>query len=173
MNLIVFLTMLSPLLPSNALTRHLKGSKTKIRDEEFVDLAQAVMTRKSQANEVPTNSRSSSPEELCSAFMIYDFMTRKMQRERGANREDRNDIYWSSACAPLESLNQQLCPTGQYLEDICTGPYRINLSPSVNYDYCKPLLANIENDKDRSDCTSACVKYVSRDRGDCCTFSCE
>ncbi len=113
-----------------------------------------------------------SPEEMCSAFMIYDLITRKMERELPPET-DRVNIDWASACPPLQDLNPQLCPTGRYLNNICTEPYRVNLNPSVKYDYCQPLLANIIDDKDRLDCVRACVRYVSRDRGDCCQFKCE
>ena len=136
-------------LPSSNLAQHLKG------------------TRKTRA--LPISGPS--PEEMCSAFMIYDFITRKMERE--LPDADRVNIDWSSACPPLQDLNPELCPTGSYLNDICAEPYRVNLNPSVKYDYCEPLLANIADDKDRLDCVRACVKYVSRDRGNCCQFKCE
>mmetsp|Transcript_3080 Transcript_3080/g.5618 ORF Transcript_3080/g.5618 Transcript_3080/m.5618 type:complete len:167 (-) Transcript_3080:1574-2074(-) len=111
-----------------------------------------------------------SSEELCSAFMIYDFLTRRLQRERPVG--DRVNIDWSSVCPILEDLNPQLCPTGHYLVDICTEPYKVELNPSVKNDYCMPLLSEIEKEKDFWHCVRACVRYVSRDRGDCCQFEC-
>ena len=104
--------------------------------------------------------------------MIYDYLTRKMERDSPLQNDGTN-IDWSSACPPLHDLNPHICPSGQYLDDICSSRYRIHLNPSVRYEYCKPLLGGIEDEEDRDDCVKACVRYVSRDRGDCCKFECE
>lgn len=130
--------------------------------------SQGYIQRKAQDTNVHNDEPS--PHELCSAFMIYDFVTRKMERE---STNGRGDIKWEAACPPLQPLNPQLCPKRRYRKNICNSSYRINLNNSIKYEYCKPLLKDIENDKDRTDCERACVKYVSRDRGDCCQFECE
>ena len=162
------------LLPSTTtFARLLKGTK-KDRDESITTskdptTTNTIIQRKTQFSTETTINNQPSPEELCSAFMIYDFLTRKMEREQP---NDRANIDWSSACPPLQDLNPQLCPSGQYLVDICTEPYKVDLNPSVNYEYCQPLLAEIDNNDDFLDCVRACVRYVSRDRGDCCQFVC-
>ena len=92
-----FLTLLLVVIPGNALA-YLKGVRTVV------------------GNESSNNKHNGpSPQELCSAFMIYDFVTRKMQRESPIKEIDRNGIDWSSACPPLQHLNPELCPTGKYL----------------------------------------------------------
>ena len=130
--------------------------------------SQGYIQRKAQDTNVHNDEPS--PHELCSAFMIYDFVTRKMERE---STNGRGEINWKVVCSPLQPLNPQLCPKRRYRENICNSSYRIHLNNSIKYEYCKPLLKDIENDKDRTDCERACVKYVSRDRGDCCQFECE
>mmetsp|Transcript_12534 Transcript_12534/g.27203 ORF Transcript_12534/g.27203 Transcript_12534/m.27203 type:complete len:174 (-) Transcript_12534:3105-3626(-) len=160
------------LLPTTAFA-HLKGTKqASTTREKSITTKEEYQTnrtinRKAQSTESTAN-HGPSPEELCSAFMIYDFLTRKMQHE-----SSNYNIDWSSVCPPLQDLNPQLCPTGQYLLDICTEPYRVDLNPSVRYDYCEPLLARIDHEKDRLHCVRACIRYVSRERGDCCQFECE
>ena len=103
------------------------------------------------------------PDQMCAAFMIYDFITRKMEPE----------VDWNAACQPLQILNEDICPSGIHLLNICTEPYKTDLNPSIRYDYCEPLFSSIHDKEDRIKCVRACVKYVSRDRGDCCKFECE
>mmetsp|Transcript_10352 Transcript_10352/g.22412 ORF Transcript_10352/g.22412 Transcript_10352/m.22412 type:complete len:192 (-) Transcript_10352:482-1057(-) len=116
-----------------------------------------------------------SPELLCSAFMIYDSITRRLERNRpidDGGRNPSNSIDWSSACPPLHDLNPQLCPSGPHLENICTQPYGVDLTASVTYGYCQPLMEEIEDEENFLDCVRACTIYVSKDRGDCCQFQC-
>ena len=107
--------------------------------------------------------------ELCSAFMIYDVLTRKLQRE------SMLVVDWSSVCKPLaQYLSPELCPSGQYLENICNSTYKVvHLNPSVKHEYCQPLFEDIESKKVRKHCVGACINFVSRDRGDCCKFECD
>ena len=58
------------------------------------------------------------------------------------------------------------------LESIYTAPFKTDLNPSVLYDYCESIFKSIEDYGDRDNCVRACVKYTSRDRGDCCDFEC-
>ena len=82
-------------------------------------------------------------------------------------------IDWKAACVPLQSLNKEICPSGQELQQICSKSYKTELNPSVRYEYCEPLFSTIGHSQDRVDCVRACVKYSSRDKGDCCEFKCE
>ena len=95
-------------------------------------------------SESKKNHSAPPPDELCSAFMIYDVLTRKLQRE------SMLVVDWSSVCKPLaQYLSSELCPSGQYLENICNSTYRVHLNPSVKHEYCQPLFEDIESKKDR------------------------
>lgn len=179
------------ILRINSTFAHLKGTNNA-RDESLdsttvdnshnaAEAIQKELAHVSSAKTIAINNNSRrrlrkykqpSPQELCSAYMIYDYLTRKMERDSPLQNDGTN-IDWSSACPPLHDLNPHICPSGQYLDDICSSRYRIHLNPSVRYEYCKPLLGGIEDEEDRDDCVKACVRYVSRDRGDCCKFECE
>ena len=84
-----------------------------------------------KAQDTNVHNDEPSPHELCSAFMIYDFVTRKMERE---STNGRGDIKWEAACPPLQPLNPQLCPKRRYRKTICNSSYRINLNNSIKYE---------------------------------------
>ncbi len=108
------------------------------------------------------------PDQICAAYMLFDSISKLMEKN------DHN-FKWSDACAPFEALNYQICPQGDYLRDVCLEPhYGINMNHSDRYEYyCKPIFnVGIAEGKDRDDCIRACLKYISRGKGDCCKFEC-
>lgn len=103
-------------------------------------------------------------ETQCKVLKVFDNMGRFENNDKTTVGFD-----WNLLCDDFAPFIELICPTEEYVEDICSMPFPFE-NRAVREKYCIPYFG-----EGHPECVQACINFVSAagNRGGCCDYSCD